>query len=75
MSRPRGYHRSIDRLGGGAALLRAPANSRRAARSQHWGLKRRANETARREHVAEVAPLIEGLGLTVPDLASDRHFV
>jgi len=51
------------------------ARTPRAARYHHWGLKRRANETARREYVAEVAPLIEGLGLAVPGLSSDRHFV
>ena len=50
------------------------ANSRRAARYQHWGLKRRANEGARSEYVAEVTPLIEGFGLTVPSAAFDRHF-
>jgi 1,2-phenylacetyl-CoA epoxidase catalytic subunit len=50
------------------------ANSRRAARYQHWGLKRRSNETARTEYVTEVTPLIEGLGLTLPDVAFDRHF-
>ena len=63
----RWYPRGLDMFG--------RASSRRAARYLHWGLKRRSNETARREYVAEVTPLIEGLGLTVPDLASDRHFV
>jgi ring-1,2-phenylacetyl-CoA epoxidase subunit PaaA len=51
------------------------SNSRRAARYQFWGLKRRSNETARSEYVAEVTPLIEGLGLSVPNAAADRHFV
>ena len=62
----RWYPRGLDMFG--------RANSRRAARYQHWGLKRRSNETARTEYMAEVAPLIEGLGLTVPNAASDRHF-
>ena len=26
------------------------------------------------EYVTEVTPLIEGLGLTLPDVAFDRHF-
>ena len=62
----RWYPRGLDMFG--------RANSRRAARYQHWGLKRRSNETARTEYVTEVAPLIEGLGLTLPDVAFDRHF-
>jgi 1,2-phenylacetyl-CoA epoxidase catalytic subunit len=63
----RWYPRGLDMFG--------RSNSRRAVRYQHWGLKRRSNETARSEYVAEVTPLIEGLGLTVPDAAVDRHFV
>jgi ring-1,2-phenylacetyl-CoA epoxidase subunit PaaA len=62
----RWYPRGLDMFG--------RANSRRAARYQHWGLKRRSNETARTEYVAEVTPLIEGLGLAVPSAAFDRHF-
>jgi len=63
----RWYPRGLDMFG--------RSNSRRAAGYRHWGLKRRANETARAEYVSEVRPLIEALGLTVPDPASDRHFV
>ena len=62
----RWYPRGLDMFG--------LANSTRASRYQHWGLKRRSNETARAEYIAEAAPLIEGLGLTVPDAASGRHF-
>jgi 1,2-phenylacetyl-CoA epoxidase catalytic subunit len=62
----RWYPRGLDMFG--------RANSRRAARYQHWGLKRRSNETARTEYMAEVRPLIEALGLGVPDAASDRHY-
>jgi 1,2-phenylacetyl-CoA epoxidase catalytic subunit len=62
----RWYPRGLDMFG--------RANSPRAARYQYWGLKRRSNETARTEYVAEVTPLIEGLGLTLPDAAFDRHF-
>lgn len=62
----RWYPRGLDMFG--------RATSRREARYQHWGLKRRSIETARTEYVAEVAPLIESLGLTVPDAAADRHF-
>jgi 1,2-phenylacetyl-CoA epoxidase catalytic subunit len=63
----RWYPRGLDMFG--------RSNSRRAERYRHWGLKRRPNETARAEYVAEVIPLIEALGLAVPDAASDRHFV
>jgi 1,2-phenylacetyl-CoA epoxidase catalytic subunit len=62
----RWYPRGLDMFG--------RANSRRAARYQHWGLKRRSNESARTEYVTEVTPLIEGLGLALPDVAFDRHF-
>ena len=62
----RWYPRGLDMFG--------RANSMRAARYQHWGLKRRANEIARTEYVAEVEPLIVGLGLTVPSAAFNRHF-
>ena len=62
----RWYPRGLDMFG--------LASSRRAVRYQHWGLKRRSNETARAEYVAEVAPLIAGLGLTVPDATAGRHF-
>ena len=62
----RWYPRGLDMFG--------LANSRRAARYLHWGLKRRPNETARAEYMAEVAPLIEGLGLTIPDATAGRHF-
>ena len=62
----RWYPRGLDMFG--------LASSRRAVRYQHWGLKRRSNETARAEYVAEVAPLIAGLGLAVPDATAGRHF-
>jgi 1,2-phenylacetyl-CoA epoxidase catalytic subunit len=62
----RWYPRGLDMFG--------LANSRRAGRYLHWGLKRRSNETARAEYMAEVAPLIESLGLRVPDATSGRHF-
>jgi len=62
----RWYPRGLDMFG--------RANSKRAARYLHWRLKRRSNETARAEYMAEVTPLIAGLGLTVPDATSGRHF-
>lgn len=51
------------------------SNSRRATRYIRWGLKRRTNEQARRDYVAEVTPLIRELGLRVPDETASRHFL
>src|SRR2546422_874669 len=62
----RWYPRGLDMFG--------RSNSTRAARYQYWGLKRRSNEAARTEYMAEVALQIEGLGLRVPDATSGRHF-
>jgi len=50
-------------------------NSKRAARYIRWRLKRRTDEQARREYIAEVAPPIRELGLRVPDESADRHFL
>ena len=63
----RWYPRGLDMFG--------MSNSRRAARYIHWGLKRRTNAEARREYIAEVTPLIQELGLRVPDETADRHFL
>ena len=43
----RWYPRGLDMFG--------RANSRRAARYVHWGLKHRSNETARAQYMAEVS--------------------
>ncbi len=51
------------------------SNSKRAARYIRWGLKQRPNEQARREYIAEVVPLIQELGLRLPDEAAKRHFL
>jgi ring-1,2-phenylacetyl-CoA epoxidase subunit PaaA len=49
--------------------------SRRSERYRHWGLKRRTNGQAREEYIREVNPLIEAMGLTVPDPNVGREFV
>src|SRR5579864_1000002 len=41
--------------------------SQRAERFRYWGLKQRSNAEARAQYTAEVKPLIESMGLTVPD--------
>jgi len=50
------------------------SGSHRAERYMEWGLKRRPNEKAREQYVAEVNPLIEEMGLQVPDPNADRKF-
>jgi ring-1,2-phenylacetyl-CoA epoxidase subunit PaaA len=49
--------------------------SKRAERYRFWGLKRRANEQARQEYITEVNPLIEEMGLKVPDPLKGRRFM
>jgi ring-1,2-phenylacetyl-CoA epoxidase subunit PaaA len=49
--------------------------SRRAERYRFWGLKRRTNAEARRQYIAEVDPLIVGMGLTVPDPLLGRKYL
>ena len=51
------------------------ATSKRAERYRHYGLKRRTNEEARRQYIAEVDPLIRQMGLVVPDPNKGRKFV
>ena len=49
--------------------------SRRSERYRHWGLKRRTNAEAREQYIGEVKPLIEAMGLSVPDPTVGREFV
>lgn len=49
------------------------AESKRSERYRFWGLKRRSNEQARKEYIAEVNPLIVKLGLQVPDVHSEER--
>jgi len=62
----RWYPRALDMFG--------RTGSRRADQFIEWGLKRRPNEVARREYIAEVGPVIERMGLTVPPEDRDRHY-
>ncbi len=48
--------------------------SERSERYRFWGLKRRTNEQAREQYVAEVNPLIEKLGLRVPEVQQVRLY-
>lgn len=51
------------------------SESRRSERYIEWGLKRRTNSEARRAYIEEVAPLIEALGLDVPDEKRGRKYL
>jgi 1,2-phenylacetyl-CoA epoxidase catalytic subunit len=51
------------------------SKSYRSERFREWGLKRRSNEEARAEYIAEVNPLIEKAGLTIPDPNEGRLYV
>jgi len=49
--------------------------SKRSLRYIEFGLKRRTNEEARLAFIGEVVPLIESLGLSVPDEKANRKFL
>jgi ring-1,2-phenylacetyl-CoA epoxidase subunit PaaA len=49
--------------------------SGRAERYQFWGLKRRSNAEAREQYMREVNPLIEGMGLQLPDPLAGRKYL
>jgi ring-1,2-phenylacetyl-CoA epoxidase subunit PaaA len=51
------------------------SDSNRDRRYIHWGLKRRTNAQAREEFIQEVNPLIEKMGLTVPDPLEGRQYL
>lgn len=51
------------------------SDSRRAERYVEWGLKRRLNDEARRDYITRVGPVLEGMGLTVPDETSRRRYL
>lgn len=51
------------------------SDSWRDDRYLEWGLKRRTNAEARAQYMAEVNPLIEKLGLALPDPLTGRSFL
>jgi ring-1,2-phenylacetyl-CoA epoxidase subunit PaaA len=51
------------------------SGSSRTERYIEWGLKRRTNEEARRQYIAEVEPQIAALGLDVPDRLEGRKYL
>jgi ring-1,2-phenylacetyl-CoA epoxidase subunit PaaA len=51
------------------------SESKRSERYRHWGLKRRTNAQARQDYVNEANPLIEEMGLQVPDPNKGRLYI
>jgi ring-1,2-phenylacetyl-CoA epoxidase subunit PaaA len=51
------------------------SDSTRDHRYLHWGLKRRTNAQAREEFIQEVNPLIEKMGLKIPDPLEGRQYL
>ncbi len=51
------------------------SGSARTERYIEWGLKRRTNEDARREYIAEVDPLLAKMGLVIPDKVQGRRYL
>ncbi len=51
------------------------SESTRAERYRNWGLKRRTNDQARQEYMAEVNPLLTQMGLQIPDPLKGRKFL
>ena len=51
------------------------SDSERSNRYCHWGLKRRSNTQARRQFQQEVEPLIQQMGLVVPDPVAGRQYL
>jgi 1,2-phenylacetyl-CoA epoxidase catalytic subunit len=51
------------------------SNSTRDQRYLYWGLKRRTNAQAREEFIQEVNPLIEKIGLKIPDPLNGRQYL
>ena len=60
------YAKSLDMFGN--------SNSWRSERFRYWGIKRRSNAQAREEYMAEVVPLMEKMGLEVPDPNQGRLY-
>lgn len=50
------------------------SDSKRSERFRYWGIKRRTNAQAREEYIQQVNPLIESMGLQVPDPMQGRLY-
>src|SRR5438067_5128896 len=67
--------RSVDFWYATALDMFGRSDSQRAERYLEWGLKRRTNEEARQQYIAEVNPILESMGLEVPDPLKGRKYL
>jgi 1,2-phenylacetyl-CoA epoxidase catalytic subunit len=49
--------------------------SKRSERYRYWGLKRRSNDQARQDYINEVNPILEKMGLKIPDPTKGRKYL
>jgi ring-1,2-phenylacetyl-CoA epoxidase subunit PaaA len=61
------YVRALDMFG--------RTGSKRSERYRYWGLKRRTNEQARQDYMNEVNPILEKIGITIPDPLKGRRYL
>ena len=40
-----------------------------------WGIQKKGNEDLRQQYIADTRPLLEKIGITVPDDTANRRFV
>ena len=61
------YAKALDMFGN--------SNSWRSERFRYWGIKRRSNAQAREDYMGVVVPLMQQMGLEVPDPQANRLYV
>lgn len=61
------YPRALDMFG--------LSSSRRSDQFKEWGIKQRTNQQCRLDYIAEVDPIIEELGLRIPDPLANRKYL
>ncbi len=66
--------KSIDWMYPMALDMFGVSGSQKSGRYRHWGIKMRTNEEARADYVAETTPVLEKLGLTIPDPQKGRRY-
>lgn len=67
--------RSVDYWYAKALDMFGMSTSRRSERFRYWGIKQRSNAQAREAYIQEVNPLIESMGLVVPDPLEGRLYL
>lgn len=67
--------RSLDWMYPHALDMFGKTGSKKSEAYCEWGIKQRVNEEGRAQYVAETTPIIQALGLTVPDAVKNRKYV